>query len=440
MSKQDVKSYIWDEVETLPRPAMEKLQVEQLQMGIDRVSKTVPFYKKKLSEAGVTAGSIRSLEDLNRLPFTTKADLRDNYPFGLVAVPMKEVIRLHASSGTTGKPTVVAYTRNDIALWSDLMARTYAAAGVTADDVVHNAYGYGLFTGGLGFHYGAERLGAAVIPISGGNTKRQLMLMRDFSSTVLCCTPSYSLLIAEVAEEDRIDLRSFPLKVGIFGAEPWSERMREEIESRLGIVALNVYGLSEVIGPGVSVECTEKKGMHIFEDQFFPEIIDPDTNQPVPDGEMGELVFTCLTKEALPLIRYRTRDRTRLMREKCACGRTTARMERVIGRTDDMIIVRGVNVFPSQIESVLLQQAGEVEPEYEIIVDRTADHMDELDVLVEVPAQIYSDPERLVQLEKRLSYEVQSALGITCKVKLVGPKEITRSEGKAVRVVDKRKM
>ena len=439
MSKQDVKSYIWDEVETLPRPEMEKFQVERLRMGIDRVSKTVPFYQKKLSEAGITAGSIRSLEDLNRLPFTIKADLRDNYPFGLVAVPMKEVIRLHASSGTTGKPTVVAYTRNDIALWSDLMARTYAAAGVTADDVVHNAYAYGLFTGGLGFHYGAERLGAAVIPISGGNTKRQLMLMRDFSSTVLCCTPSYSLLIAEVAKEDGIDLRSFPLKVGIFGAEPWSERMREEIESRLGIVALNVYGLSEVIGPGVSVECTEKKGMHIFEDQFFPEIIDPETNQPVPDGEMGELVVTCLTKEALPLIRYRTRDRTRLMREKCACGRTTVRMERVIGRTDDMIIVRGVNIFPSQIESVLLQ-AGEVEPQYEIIVDRTADHMDELDVLVEAPAQIYSDPERLVQLEKRLSYDVQSALGITCRVKLVGSREIARSEGKAVRVVDKRKM
>ena len=390
MSKQDVKSYIWDEIETLPRPEMEKLQVERLRTGIDRVSRTVPFYKKKLSEAGITAGSIRSLEDLNRLPFTIKADLRDNYPFGLVAVPMKEVIRLHASSGTTGKPTVVAYTRNDIALWSDLMARTYAAAGVTADDVVHNAYGYGLFTGGLGFHYGAERLGAAVIPISGGNTKRQLILMLDFGSTVLCCTPSYSLLIAEAAEEDGIDLRSFPLKVGIFGAEPWSERMREEIESRLGIVALNVYGLSEVIGPGVSVECTEKKGMHIFEDQFFPEIIDPETNQPVPDGEVGELVFTCLTKEALPLIRYRTRDRTRLMREKCACGRTTVRMERVVGRTDDMIIVRGVNVFPSQIESVLLQ-AGEVEPQYEIIVDRTADHLDELDVLVEAPAQIYSD-------------------------------------------------
>jgi phenylacetate-CoA ligase len=439
MSRQDVRSYIWDKVETLPRPEMENLQVERLRAGIDRVSKTVPFYKKKLSEAGVTADSIRSLEDLDRLPFTTKADLRDNYPFDLIAVPMKEVIRLHASSGTTGKPTVVAYTRNDIALWSDLMARTYAASGATADDVIHNAYGYGLFTGGLGFHYGAERLGAAVVPISGGNTKRQLMLMHDFGSTVLCCTPSYSLLIAEVAEEDGIDLKSLPLKVGIFGAEPWSERMREEIESRLGIVALNVYGLSEVIGPGVSVECAEKKGMHIFEDHFIPEIIDPNTNQALPDGEMGELVFTCLTKEALPLIRYRTRDRTRLMREQCACGRTTVRMERVVGRTDDMIIVRGVNVFPSQIETVLLH-AGEVEPHYQIIVDRSADYMDELDVLVEAPAQIYSDQERLIQLEKRLSYEVQSALGITCKVKLVGPREITRSEGKAVRVVDKRKM
>jgi phenylacetate-CoA ligase len=439
MSKQDVRSYIWDEVESLPRREMGKLQVERLQAGIDRMSKTIPFYKKKLSEAGVTADSIRSLEDLDRLPFTTKADLRDNYPFDLVAVPMKEVIRLHASSGTTGKPTVVAYTRNDVALWSDLMARTYAAAGVTDDDVVHNAYGYGLFTGGLGFHYGAERLGAAVVPISGGNTKRQLMLMRDFGSTVLCCTPSYSLLIAEVAEEDGVDLKSLALKVGMFGAEPWSERMREEIESRLGIVALNVYGLSEVIGPGVSVECTEKKGMHIFEDHFIPEIIDPSTNQRLPDGEMGELVFSCVTKEALPLMRYRTRDRTRLLREKCACGRTTVRMERVVGRTDDMIIVRGVNVFPSQIESVLLQ-AGEIEPQYEIIVDRTADHMDELDVLVEAPAQIYSNQERLVQLEKRLSYDVQSVLGITCKVKLVGPREIPRSEGKAVRVVDKRKM
>lgn len=437
MSKRMVRSYIWDNVESLPRREMGQLQLERLRAGIDRLSRTVPFYKNKLSEARVTADSISSLEDLDRLPFTTKQDLRDNYPFGLVAVPMKEVVRLHASSGTTGKPTVVAYTRNDINLWSDLMARTCAAAGVTEDDVVHNAYGYGLFTGGLGFHYGAEKLGATVIPVSGGNTKRQLLLMQDFGSTALCCTPSYSLLIAEVAEEDRIDLGSLPLKVGMFGAEPWSERMREEIERRLNIVALNVYGLSEVIGPGVSIECTEKQGMHIFEDHFIPEIIDPNTNKRLPDGEVGELVFTCVTKEALPLIRYRTRDRTRLIRGKCGCGRTTARMERVIGRTDDMIIVRGVNVFPSQIETVLLQ-AGEVEPHYQIVVDRSADYMDELDVMVETPAEIYGDQERLVQLEKRLNYDVQSTLGITCKVKLVGPREIARSEGKAVRVVDKR--
>ena len=437
MTKQDVRSYIWDDVEALPPQGMERLQVERLRAGIDRVSKTVPFYRNKLGEAGVTADGIRSLDDLNRFPFTTKADLRDNYPFGLVAVPMKEVIRVHASSGTTGKPTVVAYTRNDIRLWSDLMARTCAAAGVTDDDVVHNAYGYGLFTGGLGFHYGAERLGATVIPVSGGNTKRQLMIMSDFGGTALCCTPSYSLLIAEVAEEDGVDIRSLPLKGGMFGAEPWSERMREEIESRLNIVALNVYGLSEVIGPGVAIECTEKQGMHIFEDHFIPEIIDPDSNERLPDGEMGELVLTCITKEALPLVRYRTRDRTRLVHEKCACGRATVRMERIVGRTDDMIIVRGVNVFPSQIEAVLLQVEN-IEPHYQILIDRTADYTDELDVLVEAPAGVYGDKDGLIQLEKRLSYEVQSALGITCKVRVVGPQEIARSEGKAVRVVDKR--
>jgi phenylacetate-CoA ligase len=434
-----VKSYIRDQVETLPPQEMERLQVERLRAGVDRISKLVPFYRDKLVEAGVRADSIRSLDDLARLPFTTKNDLRDQYPYGLLAAPMKDVIRVHASSGTTGKPTVVAYTRNDIRLWSELMARTYAAAGVTEEDVVHNAYGYGLFTGGLGFHYGAEALGAAVIPVSGGNTKRQLMIMRDFGSTVLCCTPSYSLLIAEVAAADGFNLRSLSLRVGLFGAEPWSERMREEIESRLGVVALNVYGLSEVIGPGVSVECTGKQGLHIFEDHFIPEIIDPETDERLPDGRMGELVLTCVTKEALPLIRYRTRDRTRLSREKCACGRTTVRMERLVGRTDDMIIVRGVNVFPSQIEAVLLQ-VGEVEPHYQIVVDRNADHTDELDVLVEASAAVFGNREHLVQLGKRLSYEVQSALGITCNVTLVGPQEIERSEGKAVRVIDKRRL
>jgi len=432
-----IESYIRDRIETVSRQELESLQLHRLRAGVARLSKTVPFYTEKLRHSGLTSESIRSLEDLALLPFTTKQDLRDNYPFGLVAVPMKEVIRVHASSGTTGKPTVVAYTRNDIALWSELMARTYAAAGVTADDVVHNAYGYGLFTGGLGFHYGAETLGATVIPVSGGNTKRQLMIMRDFGSTALCCTPSYSLLIAEVAEEEGLDLKSLPLKVGLFGAEPWSERMRAEIESRLGIVALNVYGLSEVIGPGVAVECTQKQGLHIFEDHFIPEIIDPETNERLPDGEMGELVLTCVTKEALPLLRYRTRDRTRLLREKCECGRTTARIDRLLGRTDDMIIVRGVNVFPSQIETVLLQ-VGEVEPHYQIVVDRNAAYMDELDVLVETSAEVYGNHGHLIELEMRLNYEVQSALGITCKVRLVAPRTIERSEGKAARVVDKR--
>jgi phenylacetate-CoA ligase len=418
---------------------LERLQLERLQAGIDRLSKMVPFYRDKLCGGRGGPELISSLDDLVRLPFTTKGDLHDNYPFGLLAVPMKEVIRIQASSGTTGKPTVVPYTRNDIALWADLIARAYAAAGVTEHDVVHNAYGYGLFTGGLGFHYGAELIGATVIPVSGGNTKRQLTLMRDCGSTVLCSTPSYALLIAEVADEEGIDPASLPLKAGMFGAEPWSERMRQEIESRLGIVAHNMYGLSEVIGPGVAFECREQHGMHVYEDHFIPEIIDPQTTEPLPDGEVGELVLTCVTKEALPLIRYRTRDRTRLMREPCACGRTTVRIDRLVGRTDDMIIVRGVNVFPSQVEAVLLR-VGEVTPHYQIVVDRGAEHMDVLDVIVEARAEICGDRDRLLQLEKRLSHEVRSALGINCNVKLVGPRQIERSEGKAVRVVDKRRL
>jgi phenylacetate-CoA ligase len=432
-----IRSTIRDEVESLPRRDLERLQLERLRAGIDRLSKTVPFYRGKLRGGGPER--IRSLDDLVRLPFTTKSDLHDNYPFGLLAVPMKEVARIHASSGTTGKPTVVAYTQNDIALWADLIARAYAAAGVTEHDVVHNAYGYGLFTGGLGFHYGAELIGATVIPVSGGNTKRQLTLMRDCGSTVLCCTPSYALLIAEVAEDEGINPASLPLKVGMFGAEPWSERMRQEIESRLGIVAHNMYGLSEVIGPGVAFECREQQGMHVFEDHFIPEIIDPQTTEVLPDGEVGELVLTCVTKEALPLIRYRTRDRTRLVREPCACGRTTVRIDRLVGRTDDMIIVRGVNVFPSQVEAVLLR-VGEVTPHYQIVVDRAAEHMDELEVLVEARAEICGNRDRLLQVEKGLSHEVRSALGISCNVKLVGPRQIERSEGKAVRVVDKRRL
>jgi phenylacetate-CoA ligase len=431
-------SYIRDAAESLPRSEMERLQLGRLREGIARVANRVSFYKEKLAQANLTAESIGSVEDLSRLPFTEKNDLRQHYPFGMLAVPMSEVIRIHASTGTTGRPTVVPYTRNDIALWSQLMARAYASAGVTSNDIVHNAYGYGLFTGGLGFHYGAELIGAAVIPVSGGNTKRQLLLMRDLGSTVLCCTPSYALLIAEVAREESIDPRSLALRVGMFGAEPWSERMREEIETRLGLAALNIYGLSEVIGPGVSAECPARQGLHIFEDYFIPEIIDPASGEPLPDGELGELVLTCLTKEALPLIRYRTRDRTRLLREKCSCGRTTVRMERVVGRTDDMLIVRGVNVFPSQIETVLLETGG-IEPHYQIVVDRRMGRTDELDVLVEVPAAVFGDQAQLVELERRLTYEVQSALGIACKIKLVGPHELERSEGKATRVIDKRR-
>jgi len=434
-----VKPYIRDQAETLSRPEMEQLQVARLRAALARVSEAVPFYREKLAQAGVTADSIRTLDDLARVPFTTKQDLRDHYPFGLFAVPMRQIVRFHASSGTTGKLTVVGYTSNDIALWADVIARALAAAGVTDEDIVHNAYGYGLFTGGLGFHDGATLLGAAVIPISGGNTRRQIQLMRDFGSTVLCCTPSYALLIAETAAEEGIDPASLALKIGLFGAEPWSERMRQEIESRLGLLALDHYGLSEVIGPGVASECAHKQGLHICEDHFIPEIVDPDSGARLPDGEIGELVFSCVTKEALPLLRYRTRDRTRLIREPCACGRTTARMQKVLGRTDDMIIVRGVNVFPSQIETVLLE-FGEVAPHYQIVVDRGRDLLDELDVLVEASAEVFQSQERLSQLEQRLGYSMQSALGIVCKVRLVAPKQIQRSEGKAVRVVDKRQM
>jgi len=439
MSRISRGGFIRAAAETLPRDALVEMQLERLRSGVARVARSVPFYRDALTGVGVDARDIRSLSDLSNLPFTVKQDLRDHYPFGLIAAPMSDVVRIHASSGTTGKPTVVAYTRKDIGLWSELMARSYAAAGVTEHDIVHNAYGYGLFTGGLGFHYGAELIGATVVPISGGNTKRQLMLMRDFGCTVLCCTPSYALLLAETAQAQTEGAESLKLRVGMFGAEPWSENMRTEIESRLGIIALNCYGLSEVIGPGVAVECTEQNGLHIFEDHFIAEVVDPITGEPLPDGQSGELVLTCLTKEALPLLRYRTRDRTRLIRDACACGRTTARMERVVGRTDDMITVRGVNVFPSQIETVLLQIDG-VEPHYQIIVDRSARHIDELELLVETSAEVFGSSHRLDGVEKRLRFEIESALGITCTVRVVGPQQIERSEGKAVRVVDRRKL
>jgi len=432
---------IWnEEYETMPREALESIQLKRLQQVVARVYQTVEPYRKKMDEAGVKPDDIRELKDIGRLPFTTKDDLRDNYPFGMFAVGLERVVRVHASSGTTGKPTVVGYTKRDIETWAELMARTLAAAGVHSGDVVHNAYGYGLFTGGLGFHYGAERLGATVIPISGGNTKRQIMIMRDFGSTVLTCTPSYALNIAEVLYDSGIDPKDLNLKVGIFGAEPWSGKMREEIEKKLGIDAIDIYGLSEIIGPGVSVECVEKKeGLHVFEDHFIPEIIDPETGEVLPYGEKGELVFTTLTKEAFPVIRYRTRDITRLIAEPCICGRTFYRMEKVSGRSDDMLIIRGVNVFPSQIEHVLMSAEG-VEPHYQIIVDREG-ALDMMEVQVEVSEEIFSDEIKVLEgLAKRIEQDLKETLAVSCKVKLVEPRTIQRSEGKAKRVIDKRKI
>jgi phenylacetate-CoA ligase len=400
----------------------------------------VGFYRRAFDEAGVQPDDIRTLEDLKKFPFTTKQDLRDNYPFGLFAVPMSSVVRLHASSGTTGRSTVVGYTKRDIDAWSELMARCFVAAGLTKNDMLHNAYGYGLFTGGLGAHYGAERLGASVIPISGGNTKRQIMILQDFGPTAICCTPSYALNLAEQGREMGIDMKTLKLRVGIFGAEPWSERMRSEIENVLGIKALNIYGLSEIMGPGVAMECLEgRNGMHIFEDHFLVETIDPATGTVLPPGQEGELVFTTITKEAFPLIRYRTRDISRLMVEPCRCGRTLNRMDRVMGRSDDMLIIRGVNVFPSQIEAVLMGIKG-LEPHYQIIVDRI-DNLDTLEVQVEVSEKLFENADEVKVLqntERRIVKDIKDYLGISAKVKLVEPKSLQRFEGKASRVQDRR--
>ncbi|MGA2957563.1 MAG: phenylacetate--CoA ligase [Thermodesulfobacteriota bacterium] len=432
---------IWDEeFETLPREALEALQLKRLVATAERVYATVPFYKKRFDESGVRPSDIKSLKDLQRLPFTTKLDLRDSYPFGLFAVPMEQVVRIHASSGTTGKQTVVGYTRRDINTWAELMARSLAASGAHKNDIIHNAYGYGLFTGGLGVHYGAEKLGASVIPISGGNSKRQIIIMQDFGSTVLTCTPSYALFLAETAEEMGVDFKKLKLRVGVFGAEPWSERMRDEIERKLNIQAIDIYGLSEVMGPGVSIECLEaQKGLHVFEDHFIPEIINPQTGKVLPYGEKGELVFTTITKEAFPLIRYRTRDISVLYPQPCKCGRTHMRMERVSGRSDDMLIIRGVNVFPSQIESVLMNIEG-VEPHYLLIVDRQGT-LDTLDVQVEVNEKVFFDEVKNLQsLGRRIEKDIKDLLGVNAGVKLVEPKTIQRSEGKAQRVIDKRKI
>ena len=414
------------------------LQSERLKSTVQRVYENVVPYRKKMEAKGIEPGDIRSIDDLVKLPFTEKEDLRDTYPFGMFAVPMRDIVRVHSSSGTTGKPTVVGYTQADIQdVWAETMARTIGCAGGTPDDVVHVAYGYGLFTGGLGVHYGAEKLGATTIPVSGGNTKRQIMIMQDFGSTILACTPSYTLYIADVLEEMGVDPKSLTLKAGIFGAEPWTAEMRDQIEARLDLMALDIYGLSEVIGPGVSSECPEKCGLHVNEDHFYPEIINTETGESAAEGELGELVFTCITKEALPLIRYRTRDITSLSRGKCGCGRTLARMQRASGRTDDMLIVRGVNVFPSQIESVLVAIEG-TEPHYELVVDKRG-ALDELEIRVEVSAEVFSDEiKKLEDLRLKIEREIESVLAINARVHLVEPRGIARSEGKAKRVIDKR--
>lgn len=430
---------IWNpHFETLTRDQMRAVQSERLRDVVDRVYYNVPYYREKMQKLGMTPEAIATVDDLKNLPFTIKQDLRDNYPFGLFAVPMSEIIRVHASSGTTGKSTVVGYTRNDIGIWSEVMARTFTAAGATKDDYIQIAYGYGLFTGGLGAHYGGEKIGATVVPISGGNTKRQIQLMHDFGSTVLACTPSYATYLAEAIEESGMNRDEFKLRIGVFGAEPWSENMRREIERRLRIKAIDIYGLSEVIGPGVSFECEHQCGLHINEDHFIPEIIDPETLEVLPEGELGELVFTTITKQGLPLIRYRTRDLTRLNYEECACGRTLVRMNKCTGRSDDMLIIRGVNLFPSQIESVLLEM-DETTPNYMLIVDRV-NNLDTLELQLEVEDRFYSDTiSELQALTKKIRHSIESATGLSVVVKLVEPKSLERSEGKARRVIDKRK-
>jgi phenylacetate-CoA ligase len=431
---------IWNEkIECASRDEMSAIQSERLVKTVSRVYHNIPSYRAKMQEKGLVPGDIKSIEDISKLPFTIKSDLRDNYPFGMFTVPMSEIVRVHASSGTTGQPTVVGYTRNDLNMWAEVVTRTLAMAGVTRDDIVQIAYGYGLFTGGLGMHYGTENLGATVIPISGGNTQKQIQLMQDFGTSVIACTPSYALFLAEVMKDMNIEPESLKLRVGIFGAEPWSENMRKEIESKLKIKAIDIYGLSEVVGPGVSCECEHQAGMHVNEDHFIPEIIHPETLEPMEKGEIGELVFTTVTKEGIPIIRYRTRDLTRLIYDKCACGRTLVRMEKCMGRSDDMLIIRGVNVFPSQIESVLLEMS-ETEPHYLLIVERKGT-LDILKLMVEVQEQFFSDEVRVLEdLKKKITHNLQSTLGISVDVKLVEPRTIERTAGKAKRVIDNRKI
>ena len=430
----------WDkEIETAPRYQMEALQSYRLSATVKRVYENVPHYRAKMDEAGIKPEDIKSLADLSKLPFTYKQDLRDTYPYGLFAVPAEEVVRIHASSGTTGKQIVVGYTQHDLDIWSDCTARALTAIGGSKSDFIHVSYGYGLFTGGLGIHYGVEKIGATVIPVSTGNTKRQIQVMKDFGSTILCCTPSYALYLGETLKEMGLTPDDLKLKAGFFGAEPWTEQMRKEIERNLGIKAYDIYGLSEISGPGVAFECPEQTGMHVNEDHFIVEIIEPDTGEVLPDGEEGEIVFTCITKEAFPLIRYRTRDISVLSHDQCSCGRTFVKMAKPRGRSDDMLIIRGVNVFPSQIESVLLD-LGQTAPHYQLIVDRK-NNTDTFEILVEMSENMFSDSVKgLEEQEHRIQAAVESTLGIGAKVTLVEPKSIARSEGKAKRVIDKRQL
>jgi len=430
-------SVLKPEIEMASRSYIKAVQSARLIKMVENAYNNVPFYKKKLDEAGVKPSDIKSIDDIAKLPFTVKDNLRDNYPFGMFAVPQGELVRIHASSGTTGKPTVVGYTKNDIEIWAECTARAIVAAGGTKDDIIHVSYGYGLFTGGLGLHYGAEYIGATALPVSSGNTKRQVQLLIDFGSDILCCTPSYAMFIGETIRDMGIDPKSLKVRAGIFGAEPWTDNMRREIEKLLDIKAYDIYGLSEIAGPGVAYDCVMQDGMHISEDYFYPEVIDPDTLEPLPEGEYGELVFTCIGKEALPLIRYRTRDICALIYEPCKCGRTTIRMTKPKGRSDDMLIIRGINVFPSQVEHVLLELG--MNPNYHIVVDRQS-NLDVMEVQVEMNADMFSDTVAgLESTKKRIESALQSTLSIHADVKLMEPGSLPRSEGKAKRVTDLRK-
>jgi phenylacetate-CoA ligase len=427
------------DIETMPRAKLAALQLERLKKTIERAYSNVPAVRHKFDAAKVKPGDLKTLTDIKRFPFTVKSDLRDNYPFGMFAVPREQVLRLHASSGTTGKPTVVGYTKGDLGIWADLMARSMACTGARAGDIVHNAYGYGLFTGGLGAHYGAERLGCTVVPISGGGTERQVTLLQDFGAQVLCSTPSYALNIAEVANGMGVDLRKLPVRLGIFGAEPWSEAMRHELAAGLGIDAVDIYGLSEILGPGVACECqVAQHGLHGWEDHFLFEIIDPETFEPKPLGETGELVITTLTKEALPMIRYRTRDITKLTDEPCACGRSHVRIMRVTGRNDDMLIIRGVNVYPSQVEAVLVGFPG-LTPHYHIVLTRDGP-LDQMTVEVEAAPEMDSNDKTRTAKAAEVCHHIKSLIGVTCDVTIKAPGEIPRSQGKAIRVKDLRKV